>query len=148
MDLISMVLGILSSGSGCTDLRLTLDLNRVFMRVDFPRPLCPDQENTHAQTHTHAHTHTDTHTQQLEKLGSHSLVVFNSRQSQGQTHWRQEPHSTKSQKFLLGFSSPKRLRKNMHMTCACVCVNRPWQQQDSCRVRQASCRGQEERCII
>lgn len=46
MDLISMVLGILSSGPGCTDLRLTLDLNRVFIRVDFPRPLCPDQENT------------------------------------------------------------------------------------------------------
>lgn len=45
MDLISMVLGILSSGLGCTDLRLTLDLNRVFMRVDFPRPLCPKQEN-------------------------------------------------------------------------------------------------------
>lgn len=49
MDLISMVLGILSSGFGCTDLRLTFDLKRVFIRVDFPRPLCPDQENTHSQ---------------------------------------------------------------------------------------------------
>lgn len=68
MDLISMVLGILSSGSGCTDLRLTLDLNRVFMRVDLPRPLCPDQEK--------AQTHTQRHTQQLEKLGTHSLVVL------------------------------------------------------------------------
>lgn len=44
MDLISMVLGILSSELDGTDLRLTLDLNRVFIRVDFPRPLCPVRE--------------------------------------------------------------------------------------------------------
>lgn len=60
-----MVLGILSSGLGSTDLRLTLDLNRVFIRVDFPRPLCPEQENTHIHT-------------QLETLGTHSLVVLDS----------------------------------------------------------------------
>lgn len=43
MDLISMVLGIRSSegAGGCTDLRLILDLKRVLMRVDLPRPLCP-----------------------------------------------------------------------------------------------------------
>lgn len=46
MDLISMVLGILSSGSGCADFRLTLDLNRVFIRVDLPRPLWPKGVNT------------------------------------------------------------------------------------------------------
>lgn len=39
MDLISMVWGILSSSLGITDLRLTLDLNKVLMRVDLPRPL-------------------------------------------------------------------------------------------------------------
>lgn len=42
MDLISTVLGILSSGLYWIDLlRLTLDLNSVFIKVDFPRPLCP-----------------------------------------------------------------------------------------------------------
>lgn len=41
MDLISTVLGIFSWAVASTDLRLTLDLNSVFIRVDFPRPLCP-----------------------------------------------------------------------------------------------------------
>ena len=49
-DLISMVLGILSSPVPITDLRLTLDLKSVFISVDFPRPLWPKQ------THTHTHT--------------------------------------------------------------------------------------------
>lgn len=39
MDLISMVLGILSSAVGCTDFRLILDLKRVLINVDFPKPL-------------------------------------------------------------------------------------------------------------
>lgn len=52
MDLISTVLGILSSGLDWTDLlRLTLDLNSVFIKVDFPRPLCPEkQKHKHART--------------------------------------------------------------------------------------------------
>lgn len=41
IDLISIVLGIFSWAVASTDLRLTLDLNSVFIRVDFPRPLCP-----------------------------------------------------------------------------------------------------------
>lgn len=41
MDLISMVLGMRSSEVGCTDFRLILDLKRVLIKVDFPRPLCP-----------------------------------------------------------------------------------------------------------
>lgn len=39
-----MVLGILSSGSGCADFRLTLDLNKVFISVDLPRPLWPETD--------------------------------------------------------------------------------------------------------
>lgn len=46
MDFISTVLGIFSWAVANTDLRLTLDLNSVFMRVDFPRPLCPVSQNT------------------------------------------------------------------------------------------------------
>ena len=44
MDLISMVLGIRSSAAGCcTDFRLILDLKRVLIKVDFPKPLCPGE---------------------------------------------------------------------------------------------------------
>lgn len=39
MDLISIVLGMRSSAVPMTDFRLTLDLKRVFMSVDLPRPL-------------------------------------------------------------------------------------------------------------
>lgn len=39
--MISMVLGIRSSEVGCTDFRLILDLKRVLIKVDFPKPLCP-----------------------------------------------------------------------------------------------------------
>lgn len=46
MDLISTVLGIFSWAVASTDLRLTLDLNSVFIRVDFPRPLCPVSKKT------------------------------------------------------------------------------------------------------
>lgn len=46
MDLISTVLGIFSWAVANTDLRLTLDLNSVFIRVDFPRPLCPVSKHT------------------------------------------------------------------------------------------------------
>lgn len=45
MDLISTVFGIFSWAVANTDLRLTLDLNSVFIRVDFPRPLCPVRKN-------------------------------------------------------------------------------------------------------
>lgn len=41
IDLISIVLGMRSSVVGCTDFRLILDLKRVLIKVDFPRPLCP-----------------------------------------------------------------------------------------------------------
>lgn len=42
IDLISMVLGMRSSElGGCTDFRLILDLKRVLIKVDFPKPLCP-----------------------------------------------------------------------------------------------------------
>lgn len=47
MDLISTVLGIFSWAVASTDLRLTLDLKSVFIRVDFPRPLCPVNKNSH-----------------------------------------------------------------------------------------------------
>lgn len=43
MDLISMVLGMRSSEVGCTDFRLILDLKRVLIKVDFPKPLCPGE---------------------------------------------------------------------------------------------------------
>lgn len=43
MDLISIVLGMRSSEMGCTDFRLILDLKRVLIKVDFPRPLCPGE---------------------------------------------------------------------------------------------------------
>lgn len=46
MDFISTVFGIFSWAVANTDLRLTLDLNSVFIRVDFPRPLCPVSNNT------------------------------------------------------------------------------------------------------
>lgn len=46
MDFISTVFGIFSWAVANTDLRLTLDLNSVFIRVDFPRPLCPVSKNT------------------------------------------------------------------------------------------------------
>ena len=36
-----MVLGMRSSEVGCTDFRLILDLKRVLIKVDFPKPLCP-----------------------------------------------------------------------------------------------------------
>lgn len=38
-----MVLGIRSSEVGCTDFRLILDLKRVLIKVDFPKPLCPGE---------------------------------------------------------------------------------------------------------
>lgn len=42
MDWSCTVLGIRSSWPGWEDLRLTLDLKRVFTIVDFPSPLCPE----------------------------------------------------------------------------------------------------------
>lgn len=39
MDLISIVLGMRSSAVPITDFRLTLDLKRVFISVDLPKPL-------------------------------------------------------------------------------------------------------------
>lgn len=36
-----MVLGMRSSEVGCTDFLLILDLKRVLIKVDFPKPLCP-----------------------------------------------------------------------------------------------------------
>lgn len=42
MDWSCTVLGMRSSWPGCEDLRLTLDLKRVFTMVDFPSPLCPE----------------------------------------------------------------------------------------------------------
>lgn len=41
--MISIVLGMRSSEMGCTDFRLILDLKRVLIKVDFPRPLCPGE---------------------------------------------------------------------------------------------------------
>lgn len=41
--MISMVLGMRSSEVGCTDFRLILDLKRVLIKVDFPKPLCPGE---------------------------------------------------------------------------------------------------------
>lgn len=39
-----MVLGIRSSeDGGCTDFRLILDLKRVLIKVDLPKPLCPGE---------------------------------------------------------------------------------------------------------
>lgn len=38
-----MVLGMRSSKVGCTDFRLILDLKRVLIKVDFPKPLCPGE---------------------------------------------------------------------------------------------------------
>lgn len=38
-----MVLGMRSSEVGCTDFRLILDLKRVLIKVDFPKPLCPGE---------------------------------------------------------------------------------------------------------
>lgn len=46
MDFISTVFGIFSWAVANTDLRLTLDLKSVFIRVDFPRPLCPVSKDT------------------------------------------------------------------------------------------------------
>lgn len=43
MDLISIVFGMRSSEVGCTDFRLILDLKRVLIKVDFPKPLCPGE---------------------------------------------------------------------------------------------------------
>lgn len=39
IDLISIVLGMRSSAVPMTDFRLTLDLKRVFISVDLPKPL-------------------------------------------------------------------------------------------------------------
>lgn len=43
-----MVLGMRSSEVGCcTDFRLILDLKRVLIKVDFPKPLCPGDRMGH-----------------------------------------------------------------------------------------------------
>lgn len=57
-DFISIVLGIFSCAVASTDLRLTLDLNKVFIRVDFPRPLCPVSTDRQADSETDTHRKT------------------------------------------------------------------------------------------
>lgn len=67
MDFISIVLGIFSWAVASTDLRLTLDLNSVFIRVDFPRPLCPVSKNTASEK--------DTHTSRLEENNTPTVTA-------------------------------------------------------------------------
>lgn len=57
MDFISIVLGIFSWVIASADLRLTLDLNSVFIKVDFPRPLCPVSKNPVREAVRKTHTH-------------------------------------------------------------------------------------------
>lgn len=83
MDLISIVLGIFSWAVASTDLRLTLDLNSVFIRVDFPRPLCPVSKNTERETYwerhtnTHLKTKTNFSTVLLLVYVLHSVILWN-----------------------------------------------------------------------
>lgn len=75
MDFISIVLGIFSWAVASTDLRLTLDLNSVFIRVDFPRPLCPVSKNTVREGDSLRKKHTHLKKKKRGKKSSYAYVA-------------------------------------------------------------------------